>query len=242
MLHLKTLEFLQWLSDFNDKKFFDLYRPLYDQIRKDFVVLTQNLIKNISKFDDTVSGVLPKECIFRINRDTRFWNDKTPYKNNLGANIAMGGKKTSLPAGQAGLAGYYVHIQPGGKSFFGSGIYMASTKTAGAIREAIYKDFSVFKKIISSAKFKSVLGKIHSYHPDLKVIPKRFSKSHPSVPYIKMRDRLVMVPLKDKEVLAPDFEKKILELSKIAYPFNKFLDGVVLELKKRGIIISSYPW
>jgi uncharacterized protein (TIGR02453 family) len=78
---------------------------LYDDIRKDFVQFTQNLISAISKFDDTVAGILPKECLFRINKDTRFSHDKTPYKTNLGTNIAMGGKKTSL-------ASYYVHIQP----------------------------------------------------------------------------------------------------------------------------------
>jgi len=225
MLHSKTIEFLAWLADFNDKKFFDLYRPLYDDIRKDFVTFTKNLISAISKFDDTVDGVQSKECIFRINRDTRFWPDKTPYKTNLGTNIAMWGKKTSL-------AGYYIHIQPWGESFFGSGIYMAATPTAKAIRDAIYKNFPEFKKIITDKKFKAAFGDVSSYRGSLKVLPKAYDKKHPSFPYLLMRDRLVMIPLKDKEVLAPDFEKKILELCKLAYPFNKFLDEVVLKLKR----------
>jgi uncharacterized protein (TIGR02453 family) len=182
------------------------------------------LIASISKFDDTVEGVQSKECIFRINRDTRFSPDKTPYKNNLGTNIAMGGKKTSL-------AGYYVHVQPK-ESFFGSGIYMASTPTAKAIRDAIYKNFPEFKKIITDKKFTAAFGKLSSYRGSLKVLPKAYDKKHPSFPYLLMRDRLVMVPLKDKEILAPDFEKKILELSKLTYPFNEFLNKIVLKLKK----------
>lgn len=225
MLHLKTIEFLQWLADFNDKKFFDLYRPLYDDIRKEFVTFTKNLIASISKFDDTIEGVQSKECIFRINRDTRFWPDKTPYKTNLGTNIAMWWKKTSL-------AGYYVHIQPKWESFFGSGIYMASTQTARAIRDAIYKNFPEFKKIITGKKFKAAFGDIYSYHEPLKVLPKEYDKKHPSLKYLQMRDRLVIVPLKDKDVLAPDFEKKMLELSKLAYPFNNFLNKVVVKMKK----------
>lgn len=196
---------------------------MYDDIRKEFVAFTKNLISSISKFDDTIDGVQSKECIFRINRDIRFSPDKTPYKTNLGTNIAMGGKKTSL-------AGYYVHIQPG-ESFFGSGIYMASTPTAKAIRDAIYKHFSEFKKILSSPKFKAAFGDLSSYRGSLKVLPKVYGSKHPSVKYLKMRDRLVMLPLKDKEVLALDFEKKILELSKLAYPFNEFLNEVVLKMK-----------
>lgn len=227
MLHPRTIEFLEWLKDFNDKKFFDLYRPLYDQIRKDFVKSTQTLIQNISKFDDTISWVNQKDCIFRINRDIRFSHNKTPYKTNLGTYIALWGKKSSL-------AGYYIHIQPW-ESFFWAGIYMPSTPIAKAIRDAIYKNFPQFKKIISNKKFLFEFEEPSPYRWSLKVLPKEYEKSHPSIPYLKMKDRLVMVPLTDKEVLSPDFEKKILELSKLAYPFNEFLDGVVLGMKKKNL-------
>jgi len=109
---------------------------------------------------------------------------------------------------------------------------MAATPTAKAIRDAIYKNFPEFKKIITDKKFKAAFGDVSSYRGSLKVLPKAYDKKHPSFPYLLMRDRLVMIPLKDKEVLAPDFEKKILELCKLAYPFNKFLDEVVLKLKR----------
>jgi len=109
---------------------------------------------------------------------------------------------------------------------------MASTQTARAIRDAIYHNFPAFKKIISNKKFKAAFGDIHSYHQPLKVIPKQYDKKHPSIPYVLMRDWLVMVSFKDKEVLTPDFEKKILELAKLAHPFNDFLNRVVVKMKK----------
>jgi hypothetical protein len=49
----------------------------------------------------------------------------------------------------------------------------------------------------------------------LKVIGKDYEKSHASIPYLKMKDRLVMIPLKDKEILSPDFEKKGLMVKKV---------------------------
>jgi hypothetical protein len=109
---------------------------------------------------------------------------------------------------------------------------MASTQTARAIRAAIYKHFPEFKKILSSTKFKSAFGKLSSYRGSLKVLPKIYDKKHPSFPYLLMRDRLIMIPLKDKEVLSPDFEKKILGLCKLSYSFNEFLNEVVLRMKK----------
>lgn len=43
----------------------------------------------------------PKDCVFRIYRDVRFANDKTPYKLYASAAFSPGGRKQNLP-------GYYL--------------------------------------------------------------------------------------------------------------------------------------
>lgn len=70
-----------------------------------------------AQFDSDVKELQVKDCVFRLNRDIRFSKDKTPYKINMGASINRGGKKSIY-------AGYYFHVEPGGKSFVGGGLWM----------------------------------------------------------------------------------------------------------------------
>lgn len=48
----------------------------------------------------------PGRSIFRIHRDTRFSNNKTPYKTHCGAVLSRGGNR-----GEQGIV--YIHIEPG---------------------------------------------------------------------------------------------------------------------------------
>ena len=53
--------------------------------------LTAELINQIGQFDPQVRYLEPKECLFRIYRDTRFSPDKSPYKRHFVSYIAMNG-------------------------------------------------------------------------------------------------------------------------------------------------------
>jgi len=99
------ISFLEQLEKHNDREWFAKNRSLYDEARKEFETFIDLLIPAISKFDSSVRFMSAKECIFRIFRDVRFSNDKSPYKTNFGAFIAKGGRKNHGP-------GYYFHMQP----------------------------------------------------------------------------------------------------------------------------------
>ncbi len=220
MLHPQTLEFLKWLEEFNDKKFFELYKPLYLQIKEQFENLVSFLIENISKFDKNIIWVETKKCTFRIYKDMRFpRNREKPYKINLWANIAYGGKKSSY-------AWYYIHIQ-NQQSYFSGWVFFVQPKTANSIRKYIYKNWKKFKKIIENPEFKKTFGEVFSYHPKLKKIPKDFDPNHPSIKYILHRDWLINKKLSNKEVLWKNIDKKMLEYAKIAKPFNQFLNDAI---------------
>lgn len=55
------------------------------------------------------------EAMFRIYRDTRFSQDKRPYKENVGCQFRH------RMAKNAHAPGFYVHLQPG-QVFLGAGI------------------------------------------------------------------------------------------------------------------------
>ena len=90
----ETVAFLKELAANNNKQWFDANRARYRVLRTRFEELTAELIDGIGTFDAEVRGLKPKDCIFRINRDTRFSNDKSPYKTHFSAFIAPRGKKS----------------------------------------------------------------------------------------------------------------------------------------------------
>src|SRR5688572_24819484 len=116
MLEPQTIKFLKQLTRNNNKLWFDSHRTQYEAARIDFSNFIQLVIDGVQRSDTTIAGMTSKECLFRINRDIRFSKDKTPYKNNFGASIKRGSKKSPY-------AGYYFHCSPG-TSFIGGGLWM----------------------------------------------------------------------------------------------------------------------
>ena len=117
MFQSSTVSFLKELKKNNNKPWFDSHREKYLSAKTDFENFIEKLLAATSVFDADLKELTAKNCTFRINRDIRFSKDKTPYKTNMGASLNRGGKKSIF-------AGYYFHLEPGGKSFAGGGLWM----------------------------------------------------------------------------------------------------------------------
>lgn len=220
IIHPQTLEFLKWLEDFNDKKFFELYKPLYLKIKENFEWFISSLITNISKFDDSLSELEAKKCTYRIYKDMRFPRNRAePYKTNIWANMSQWWRKSMFPW-------YYIHIQ-NNENFFGWWVFFIEPKTANIIRKYIYKNRKEFNKIINNPEFIKTFWTIASYKPHLKKVPKDFDPNHPSIPYILHRDRLVSKRLTNKAILSKNLENNIIKYAKILAPLNEFLHEAI---------------
>ena len=209
-----TLEFLSKLKKNNNKEWFDKNRPQYEIAKKDFQAFVAELITASAKFDPAIKMLEVKNCVFRINRDIRFSNDKTPYKRNFAASIAPGGKKSLL-------AGTYLHIEPGG-SFLAGGVWQPPAPELAAIRQEIDYNAPEFRKIIGNKEFKKYFGTL-SDEDKVKTAPKGYDKSHPDIEMLKLKSFIVVHDLKDKDVLSKDFLKHTTDVFKAMYPFNVFL-------------------
>ena len=115
----QTLEFLSELKSNNNKEWFDRNRVRYERARKDYGSYVTAILEALSDFDPTIRGLGVQSCTYRINRDIRFTEDKTPYKTHLGAFIVKGGKRFGDR-----YAGYYIHVEPDGNSMIAGGAYM----------------------------------------------------------------------------------------------------------------------
>jgi len=230
MLHPQTLEFLKWLEEFNDKKFFELYKPLYLKIKDSFDTFIDEIITEISKFDKSLEWLKAKQCVYRIYKDQRFpKNREAPYKTNLWWFITPNGKKFNK-------AWYYIHIE-NNKCMICWWLARPEPKDMKITRQAILEKPTEFLKIINNKKFKEVFWWVYSIREPLKNLPKIDYSSQQNKEweldikqlakiekYLKYKDRLVDLPLSNKEVLAPDFWEKIVEYCKILYPFVNFIN------------------
>lgn len=100
--------YLKDLAANNNRDWFNAHRDAYESARSEFENLLTAVIARISTFDETIRGIEAKDCTYRIYRDTRFSQDKTPYKIHMGGYINAKGKKSDH-------CGYYIHLQPAGR-------------------------------------------------------------------------------------------------------------------------------
>jgi len=213
----ETLNFLNKLTENNNREWFQANKAFYEQARNEFILFVGELIKGISKFDSSVKNLSPKDCLFRIYRDTRFSNDKTPYKTNFGAFISQGGLKSQLP-------GYYVHVQSG-ECFASAGIYMPQPDALNKIRQEIYYHFDEFKAIIESKEFKNY--KLNFWEDKLKRPPKGFDSDFQGIEFIKMKSFVPYYELADDELVQEGIADKIIKILGIMYPLNVFLTRAI---------------
>jgi uncharacterized protein (TIGR02453 family) len=214
MIEKSTIEFLSKLSKNNTRDWFEKNRPMYEAAKSNFKEFIDGVLISTAKFDPSIKNLESKNCIFRINRDVRFSKNKAPYKDNFGASISPGGKKSFS-------AGYYIQIQPGA-SFIAGGMWQPPTPEINAIRQEIDYNAAEFKKIIASKEFKKYFGAL-SGEDKLKTVPKGYDKTHPEIELLKHRSYIVVHNLKDSEVLSKNFTKHCNSVMKAMLPLNIFL-------------------
>ena len=196
MITKATLKFLAELKKNNRRDWFEANRTRYKAAREEFIALVDAVIAGVAHFEAHVLDLAPEDCIFRINRDTRFSKNKEPYKPHLGAFITDRGRKVSR-------AGYYIHLEAGG-CMTGGGIYMPPAPELKAIRRAIQADAEPLRKILAEKKFAAAFGKELPGNR-LKTAPRDVPKDHPDLDLLRYQSFEVIRPVPDADVLTADF-------------------------------------
>ncbi len=218
MLAASTLQFLKKLDKNNNKAWFDANRKQYEAAKLDFANLTGQVIAQFGKKEPAIALLQPKECVFRINRDVRFSKNKAPYKNNMGASIKAGGKKSLS-------AGYYIHLEPGGKSFVGGGLYMPDANIVGKIRQEIDYNYAEFLKIVQNKKFVAQYGGL-DFSEGMSLVrePKGYEKENPAITYIKLKSWVATAPLSDTALQDKNLATQLTKAFEYLQPLISFLN------------------
>ena len=214
----RIIDFLKKLNKNNNKEWFDANRKEYDEIKKYHIDLVNEFIARISKFDSKIADVEAKQCIFRINRDIRFSNDKTPYKTHFGAYIVEGGRKNWK-------SGYYVHLEPN-NSIIAGGLHLPQSDWLLKVRMAISERGNELTKLLNRASYKKYFGEFEG--EKLKSAPRDFDKNDKYIELIKLKSFDIVYNYSDKIVCDTDnFIKDATEKFKIIKPINDFFNDAL---------------
>ncbi|HEY2982227.1 MAG TPA: DUF2461 domain-containing protein [Anaerolineales bacterium] len=211
-----VLKFLQGLNRNNNRDWFQAHRDEYETARDQFEQYVAALISALSR-TESLSGVTPKDCIFRLNRDLRFTKDKTPYKPYMSAYIAPGGRKSRQ-------MGYYVHIQPGNHSMIAGGLHEPEPQQIVAWRRSIDRDARPFKRITSDKTFHKYFGAVGG--ESLKTAPKGYPKDHPELDLLRLKSITVTRTIPDALITSPRLVDETLKTSKAMKPLLKYLGSL----------------
>lgn len=216
MLHKSTIDFLKKLKKNNNRDWFNANKKLYEDARYDFEIFVFELIQKIAEFDESASGLEPKNCIFRIYKDVRFSKDKSPYKTNMGAFICKGGRKNNA-------AGYYIHLSPG-ECFLAGGLYMPMPDKLLDVRTRVASNYKAFVKIVQDKEFKKYYGELWQ-GDKLKTSPKGFDKEHPAMEYLKLKSFIGDHITNEEKALGKNYLDYCAKVFKAAKSLNAFLNG-----------------
>jgi len=213
-----ALDFLRTLQTHNNKPWFQAHREEYEAARQGFEDFVDDFIQEFRSIED-FENLSAKDCVFRIYRDVRFAKDKSPYKPNMGASVALGGKHSLR-------APYYIHLEPPDKSFLAGGVYMPTPEQLAAIRRAIDRDPAGLKAAIGSKPFKKYFGSLSG--EKLKTPPRGYPTDHPEIELLKYKQLIASNALTDKDVLSPRLLPHTVEVFAVLKPLLDYLNDAVL--------------
>jgi uncharacterized protein (TIGR02453 family) len=213
-----TLIFLKNLKRNNSKEWFEANREKYNEAKENFEEFVALLLEQMILFDSDLHELSAKDCIFRINRDVRFSKDKTRYKVSRSASFNKGGKKSVN-------AGYYIHIQPGGNSFVGGGLWMPQAVELKKLRQEVDYCFPEFKKIVNAPEFKKHYKELEKDEKQMLVnVPKGYDKENPAVDFLRMKSFVATKNLSDADVLSENLLNETIQSLKALMPLVKFIN------------------
>lgn len=213
------LKFLKAIAKNNDREWFEKNKPKYLEAKAQFEDFLEELHKELVKFDESLGGLNPRKMGFRIYRDVRFSKDKRPYKVNMGAGFSPKGKMDQEP-------GYYIHLEPGNKSFIAGGVYMPDAEKLAKIRQEIDYNPKNLLGIMKRKSFKKYFDDLDDFDK-LKTAPKGYPKDHEHIHLLQHKSFVVSHGFTDKHVIDKKFVKNLAAVCKEIMPLNTFLKEAI---------------
>jgi uncharacterized protein (TIGR02453 family) len=214
--------FLKDLTDNNDRAWFKANQERYEnhvrQPALDFIEEFATPLLRISKHfvadPRKVGGSL-----FRIQRDTRFGKDKTPYKTHVGIHFRHVATREDVHG-----PGFYLQLAPG-NCLAAIGLWEPAAPDADAVRRSIAGESASWRRAVQGKQFREVYGGLEG--DSLVRPPRGFDPGHPLIEDLKRREFIASTRFTQKQVTSPDFMSTYLTSVKAGVPLMRFLSEAV---------------
>ncbi len=160
---------------------------------------------------------IAKTKIFRINRDIRFSNDKTPYNVHRSVSFSR--------AGAQRRGGYYLRLEPG-NSFMAGGFFDPNPADLLRIRKEFEMDSTEIREVLATKDFKNAFGDFNQEYA-VKTAPKGFDKDDKNIDLIRLKSFFVTHSFSDEEVFAADFKDNLINHYQLLRPFFNYMSDVL---------------
>ena len=210
-----TLRFLRALKRNNDRAWFKARKDDYERhVRTPMMTVIEQLATDFKSFaPDLVAS--PKASLYRIYRDTRFSEDKTPLKTHAAAVFPWRGL-----ARHEG-AGLYFEIAPQWV-WIGGGMYSPLPPQLVQVRQHIASTWPQIQRIATGKRFTSVTALDGE---KLTRVPRGFPSDHPAAEYLKHRQFLAGRELPAALAADDDFYPTLVETFRAIVPLVTFLNA-----------------
>lgn len=189
-----TITFLRDLKANNDRDWFNENKHRYEEhVRMPAMRFIADLAPHLASISPHfVADPRPVGgSMFRIYRDVRFSNDKSPYKTHVGLQFRHAdGKDVHAP-------GFYLGIDPG-QSVAAMGSWHPEKTALRRIRDFIVENPDRWSEVADAGEFTW-------YGESLVRGPKGYDAEHPLIEHLKRKDFVLMTELSDEDVTSDEF-------------------------------------
>jgi uncharacterized protein (TIGR02453 family) len=211
-----TFKFQRDLARNNNRTWFAANRKRYEDVLRDpFLRLIEDMQAPLAKISPHLRAD-PKPSggsLFRIHRDTRFRNDKTPYKTWAGARFGHERRR------EVEAPSFYLHIQPR-DSFAGGGLWHPEPPTLKKIREFLADNPAAWKKAVHGRKFRE---RFEFWGESLSRPPRGFDPGHELIEDIKRRNFAAGAAIPDAIVTSDELLPVVVDTFRRIAPMIDYL-------------------
>ncbi|TVZ51620.1 DUF2461 domain-containing protein [Dokdonia sp. Hel_I_53] len=223
-----VFDFLKKLKNNNTREWMEENRAQYLTNEKKLKRIYEDIRVGLSEDDE-----IDKVKIFRINRDVRFSNNKTPYNIHRSVNFGR--------AGAHRRGSYYLRIEPGGHSRISGGFFSPEPADLKRIRKEFEMDSSEIRAILNDEEFRRSYGGSFDPIRAVKTAPRGFDKKDINIDLIRLQSFFVTKTFNDSEVLSKDFVNNVVTNFKLLRPFFDYMSEVLTtDLNGESILDSTH--
>ena len=221
----RALRFFRELARHNEKAWFEAHREEYEsEVRQPMRKLIEDLDTRFAEFAPEIGGD-SKRSMFRINRDIRFSKDKSPYKTHAACWFHHRNAARSVGSeADAGSAGFYFHLEPGGRSMIGAGLWMPPRPQLNKLRDAIAKDAKGFDRLARSIPRR--FGGLDD-EGSLKRMPRGYPEDHPAAKWLRFQSFTSGRTLTDAQVTNASLASLLAREYAALLPLVRWLNGAL---------------